>query len=91
MHSLYAYSDQTQCHSIGKQIFPGQAFQFCKLFQEATKEPHSYLHICLSQTCPDFLRLRSRILPHEAPMIVYVPKNKENEAMKKNGIKRKMF
>jgi hypothetical protein len=82
--------DQTICHSLGKQLFPGQGYSFCKLFQEATKEPFSYLHVCLSQTCPDFLRLRARILPEEAPAICYVPKDKL-ENLKKSGIKRKSF
>ena len=61
-----------QIQIIGSQMFPEQP----KLLPKANKDavdakPHGYLMIDLRQETPDALRIRSHILPHELPMVVY--------------------
>jgi len=70
-------ADVRQIQIIGSQMFPEQP----KLLPKANKDavdakPHGYLMIDLRQETPDALRIRSHILPHELPMVVYkqVPK-----------------
>lgn len=63
--------DSSQISSLGRQLFPGGKTQLDQIYNIATAKPYSYLMIDISQSCPDFLRLRSCILPHEAPMKCY--------------------
>ena len=41
-------------------------------YMRATRNPYSYLLFDFSQSCPDIIRLRSSLFPHEFPMITYV-------------------
>ena len=66
-------ADKSQINSLGRQVFPGKSKFFIDAFESATTEPHSYLLIDLTQTCPEILRLRCNIFPGEHTA-VYVPK-----------------
>ena len=47
------------------------------VFQAAVNaKPHGYIMIDLRQETPEILRLRTSILPHELPMVVYKQLNK---------------
>lgn len=65
--------DRSVATSLGRQFAPGHAGDFSRVYEEATREPHSYLMINLQQNCPDHLRLVSRIYPDQWPMRVWVP------------------
>ena len=64
-------SDVTQIHMIGRQMYPGNAKFLSSVNAKATKRPHSYLMLDLRQETPEDLRVRSHILPSEAPMKIY--------------------
>ncbi len=65
-------SDKLQVQSLARQIYPSQVRFFLDAFEEATKEPYSYLMIDLMQTCAEELRLRTNIFPGEITL-VYTP------------------
>ena len=44
-------------------------------YRTVTSRPYGYLFFDFHQKTPDALRIRSDILPHEAPMKVWIPKN----------------
>jgi hypothetical protein len=64
-----------QIQVLGKQILPGQSKFLVDSFEDATKQPYSYLFINMSQECPDELRVRGNIFPYET-MVIYIPKAK---------------
>ena len=64
--------DKQTALNLGKQIYPGRASSFVKLFEEATREPHSYLILDLQQKTNDNLRLLSNILPEQRPVLCWI-------------------
>lgn len=71
--------DINQVRILGRQIFPSNSLAFNEAYEDATHDPHSYLNIDCSQTCPNEFRLKSRLTRGErknsnryAP-IVYIP------------------
>lgn len=67
--------DKQQIGILAKQFCPGNSTYVIQSFIDATKSPFSYLLIDFTQDCPDPLRLRSKIFPHEFPYTVYIDKN----------------
>lgn len=67
--------DKLQVNTLARQICPGRVHFFLESFEEATREPHGYLLIDLTPTCPEQLRLRTGILPSEQ-LCVFLPKKK---------------
>lgn len=67
--------DKQQLNVLARQMFPGQTKFFLDCYEDATKEPHTYLLIDLRTECPDSFRLRTGILPSEWPT-VYLSKKK---------------
>ena len=65
-------SDQLQVSTLAKQLYPRKSSFFIEAYQDATIQPHTYLFIDLSQSCPSELRLRTNIFPGEVT-IVYSP------------------
>lgn len=63
--------DASQINCFAKQFAPGAGEWVVKAFQAATKYPHSYLLFDSHQSTPDFLRVRSNVLPNEYPMRIY--------------------
>ena len=67
--------DRLQIRILAQQMFPGQREYFLQSFNDATKEPYSYLIVDLRPHCPEHYRLRSGILPNQWP-VVYQYKKK---------------
>lgn len=67
--------DSQQIVSFAKQIKPGHKKFIVDSFREATKTPYSYLFFDTHQKTLEQLRIRSCILPREAPMCAWIPNN----------------
>ena len=52
--------DKTQ-----QQVYPENISSFHKTYLEASKDPHSYLFLDLTQSINDLLRFRTKIFPGE--------------------------
>ena len=65
--------DKLQMNILAQQMFPSNKSFFLESFEDATREPHGYLILDCTPTCPDRFRLRSGLLPREWPC-VYLPK-----------------
>jgi len=68
--------DQKQLKYFAMQMFPNQSNFVMKCYEHATSHPYSYLLFDAHQKTPDGIRLRSKVLPFEGPMIVYTKKIK---------------
>ena len=66
--------DGSQISNFARQFAPGNTRALVKTFEKATKAPYSYMFFDLHQKTPKEFRVRSRILPHEAPMVVWIEK-----------------
>ena len=73
--------DMSQIMHLGKQLYPRMQKFFQEVYEDATKEPFSYLLVDLKNDTNERMRLRTRILPGET-QFVYAPRK---------GIKRKTF
>ena len=58
--------------NLGKQLFPGRAGEFMRLYEAATRDAFSHLMINVMQECAESLRLTSHILPEQHPMRCYM-------------------
>jgi hypothetical protein len=67
--------DGMQIAAFARQLNPTNWKFIIDSYKEATKKPHTYLFFDNHQKTCDELRIRSNILPHEAPMRIWVPKN----------------
>ena len=74
MFMMKSPRDNSQVVNIAKQISPYKVKHVIESFRFATRKPYSYLLIDTHASTPDHLRLRSNILKHEWPMIVYLEK-----------------
>lgn len=63
--------DKAQVATLGRQMFPGNAKDLVKSYEDATKEPYGYLFVDLRPETPEALRLRGRLL--EPTNDVYIP------------------
>lgn len=63
--------DLSQVGYYGRQFTPGLSKQLVQLFKTATEKPNSYVVFDHRQNTCDFLRIRSHVLPHEFPPIVW--------------------
>lgn len=61
--------DKMQISVLASQMFPTQRSYFLQSFNDATKDPYSYLIVDMRPDCPDHLRLRSGILPNQWPVV----------------------
>jgi Cdc6-like AAA superfamily ATPase len=67
--------ENNQIYSIARQISPVNSKWIVQSYYEATKNtPYSCLLLDMTQTCPQYLRVRSSYLPHESPMLVWIEK-----------------
>ena len=64
--------DKSQIYSLGRQLFPHKSTFFTESYEDATKQPHGYLLIDLSQDCDDQYRVRSNIF--DKYPTIYIPK-----------------
>jgi len=64
--------DATQIDTLSRQMYPKQSRFLSQAYRDATRQQaFGYLFIDLNQTTPEELRVRTRILPEEAPQVVY--------------------
>ena len=66
--------DKLQISAFARQINPTNSKFVIESYLAATKAAYSYLFFDNHQKTDDNFRLRSRILPHERPMIIWMPK-----------------
>ena len=64
--------DSSQISHFAKQFAPGNGKWIIQAFKEATKRPYTYIFFDNHQSSPEHVRVRSNILPHEAPMKVWM-------------------
>lgn len=57
--------DRSQIYCLARQLYPSNPKFLLEAFEDATKEPYSYLKIDLTPTTPEEYRLQSRITPTE--------------------------
>ena len=63
--------DTQQICTLAKQM--GKRFNhLLEAYEDATKSAHSYLFLDLKNSTPDYLTIRSNILPSEQPQILYI-------------------
>ena len=58
---MKAIRDKSQIVRFAAQYAPKKTQEFMAAFEDATKEPYSYLLIDMSRTCPEELRLRTNV------------------------------
>lgn len=63
--------DKLSIETLGRQLYPKNSKFFMKAYNDATKNPYSYLLVDLSAQCNEKLRLRGCILRPEWPVTVY--------------------
>lgn len=61
--------DKMQIRILSQQMFPGQREYFLQSFNDATKDPYSYLIVDMRPECPEHLRLRTGLLPNQWPAV----------------------
>ena len=61
--------DKSQLEFLARQILPRNPKALIEIFEDATKKPHSYLFLDLTQECPEQFRFRSNIF--EKPIVIY--------------------
>lgn len=65
----------SQIMTFARQISPYKSSYIIEAFKAASKnKPYSYLLLDFKQNVPDHIRVRTNILPHQLPMIVYLEK-----------------
>ena len=67
-HFLVLFSnkrDESQIHTLAKQLFPGNKQVFIEAYQDATAERYGYLLIDCDPSSPNQLKLRTNIFPNE--------------------------
>ena len=67
--------DQQQVANLARQMSPNNSIYVTTSYENATKNPFTYLFFDFKPNTPPALRLRTNILPHEFPLTVYL----ENE------------
>lgn len=66
--------EKSQITNLAKQIYPHNTKFLLEAYNEATKAPHTYILLDLTQQCPEPIRVRTGIFPGDL-LQVYVPKN----------------
>ena len=68
--------DSSQIRTFARQFAPGDTDYIVDSYSQTTKKPYSYMFYDHHQSTPQILRVRSNVLPHEAPMRIYTSKKK---------------
>jgi len=66
--------DLRQISTLSQQMYPSKKHFLLDIYRRETTEPYSYLFIDLHQRTSELIRIRMRVLPHEAPMYALVDK-----------------
>jgi len=68
--------DTSSIRTFGRQFSPVDKNDYiAEAYHKVTRKPYGYLFFDFHQKTPDSLRVRSDILPHEAPMKAWIPKH----------------
>jgi hypothetical protein len=67
--------DSSQISHFAKQFYSQNPKFLVEAFHAATDEPYSYMLFDLAQKTPKKFKVRSRVLPHELPMIIWTPRH----------------
>ena len=78
IHLAKSPRESGQVFFLARQISPHASKWIVQAFEEATRKPFSWLLFDVTQTCPNFLRLRSDYLPSEWPMKIWTEKGKSS-------------
>ena len=65
--------DQSQIQHLAKQVTPSNTKFLMDAYKDATQRPYSYIFLDLTPNADDRYRIRTNILPNEAPQFVYIP------------------
>ena len=57
--------DESQIHTLGKQLFPGNKKAFIETYEDAAQNMYGYLLVDCDPCTPEKLKLRSKIFPNE--------------------------
>ena len=57
--------DVSQINFLARQMYPKNSKFLVDSFEDATRAPHSYIFLNLTQACPNYLRVCSNIFPEE--------------------------
>ena len=63
--------DSLQISILAHQLCPHNSKDFLEIYKRATQRPYGYLFCCFTQSCPDEIRYRTKVLLNEYPSIVY--------------------
>lgn len=66
--------DRAQIKHLARQVYPQDSKFLWEAYLDATREPHSYLFLDLSQEALDEFRVRTCIFPDDEKNYAYVPK-----------------
>ena len=67
--------DRSQIVHLAKQFSPYHASYLIHSYLEASKKMYGYLVLDCTQTCPDMIRVRSRIFLRDIPNDIYIEKS----------------
>lgn len=69
--------DKSQIYSLARQLYPTKMKFFLEAFEDATKDPYSYIKVDLHPSTSELYRLQTNIFPNESgdfSFIVYQPR-----------------
>lgn len=73
---MRSFNSALAIRNLGVQLFPRQLDFFLSSYQEATKEPYSYLFLDLHPSSHPTLRVRTNIFKDDdKPYTIFIPKN----------------
>lgn len=61
-------ADVTQINTLNRQMFPNRPQFLIDIYKRVSQRPYGYVFIDLRQDTPDDIRIRTCILPEEAPL-----------------------
>jgi hypothetical protein len=67
--------DASQITHFARQFAPQNSKYIIEAYRDVTRKAYSYLFFDHHQSTPELIRVRTDVLPHEAPMRVFTSKN----------------
>jgi hypothetical protein len=68
--------DKQQISILSRQISPNNSNYIIQAYKDATKDPYDYLLLDFAPETNNTIRFRSKIFPHQFPMVTYLERNK---------------
>ena len=63
--------DSLQISILARQLCPLNSNSFLEIYKRATHRAYGYLFCCFTQSCPDEICYRTKVILNEYPSIVY--------------------